>query len=180
MSRIGRLPIAVPAGVTVTITDDNTVICERPKGELFSEGEQGYHRYAGGQTTSPLPDRRQRRIALCARPVSFPVIQHGHWRDHRLLKSLRAGSASATVLRRRAPQLVINIGSHPVNVSKRPRGIKFESPSATQIIVHGIDKQQVGAIAADIRAICKPETFIMARALYGANAVRREGKAGKK
>ena len=62
-----------------------------------------------------------------------------------------------------------------------PANIKFETPSATQIIVHGIDKQQVGAIAADIRAIRKPEPYHGKGIRYTGEYVRhKEGKAGKK
>jgi len=78
-------------------------------------------------------------------------------------------------------QLTINIGySHPV-VMEAPRNITFETPAPTKIIVRGIDRQQVGAIAADIRAVRKPEPYLGKGIKYENEIIRRkEGKSGKK
>ena len=78
-------------------------------------------------------------------------------------------------------QLTLNVGfSHPV-VIDAPENISFETPQPTEIVVKGIDKQQVGAVAADIRAIRKPEPYLGKGIRYVDEVVRRkEGKAGKK
>ena len=77
--------------------------------------------------------------------------------------------------------LTLNVGySHPV-VFNPPANIQFETPQATQIVVKGIDKQAVGAIAADIRAVRKPEPYLGKGIRYENEHIRRkEGKAGKK
>ena len=99
--------------------------------------------------------------------------------DHRLpaLPGVGFGRAQAES----AKKLVINIGfSHPVNVDA-PANISFATPSQTKIVVSGIDKQEVGAIAADIRAIRKPEPYHGKGIRYEGEVVRRkEGKTGKK
>ena len=181
MSRIGRLPIAVPAGVTVTITDDNTVIVKGPKGELSQK------------VNKDITVTQEGNVIHVARPTDDKAHRalHGLYRSliHNMVTGVTTGFSKSLELvgvgyraQAESPaKLVINIGfSHPVNVDA-PANIKFETPSATQIIVHGIDKQQVGAIAADIRAIRKPEPYHGKGIRYTGEYVRhKEGKAGKK
>ena len=181
MSRIGKLPIAVPAGVTVTITDDNTVIVKGPKGELSQKVNKDITvKQENGHIimTRPSDDKAHRAMhglyrSLIANMVTG--VTAGYQKNLELVGvGYRAQAESPS-------KLVINIGfSHPVNVDA-PANIKFETPSATQIIVRGIDKQQVGAVAADIRDIRRPEPYHGKGIRYEGEYVRhKEGKAGKK
>jgi len=87
---------------------------------------------------------------------------------------------SDTAPRRKEKAVVLNVGySHPVEVPE-PEGIELEVPSATQIIVKGIDKEKVGAVAANIRAIREPEPYKGKGIKYSDERIRRkEGKTGK-
>ena len=181
MSRIGKLPIAVPAGVTVTITDENLVVVKGPKGELSQK------------VNKDITVKQEGAEIL----VSRPTDNKAHRALHGLYRSLIANMVTGVTqgyektlelvgvgyrAQAESPsKLVINIGfSHPVNVDA-PANIKFETPAPTQIIVRGIDKQQVGAIAADIRDIRKPEPYHGKGIRYAGEYVRhKEGKAGKK
>ena len=181
MSRIGREAITVPAGVTVTVGENNRVTVKGPNGELT-------------QQLCPLMTIENKDGVLhVTRPNDEPETRSLHGLTRSLLnnmvvgvttgfsKSLELVGVGYRAQAESPAKLVINIGfSHPVNV-EAPANIKFETPSATQIIVHGIDKQQVGAIAADIRAIRKPEPYHGKGIRYTGEYVRhKEGKAGKK
>ena len=181
MSRIGKLPIAVPAGVTVTIDDENLVTVKGPKGELSQKVNKDITvKQEGAEilVTRPSDDKEHRALhglyrALIANMVTG--VTAGYTKSLELVGvGYRAQAESPT-------QLVINIGlSQPVNVDA-PDHITFETPAPSQIIVKGIDKQQVGAIAADIRSIRKPEPYHGKGIRYTGEYVRhKEGKAGKK
>ena len=181
MSRIGRLPITVPAGVTVTVDSNNLVTVKGPKGTL---SQQVNHAITVNQEGNMLHLTR-------ANDSKENRAMHGLYRAlvHNMVVGVTDGFSKTLELvgtgyraaAEGGKKLTINIGfSHPVNV-EAPANIKFETPSATQIIVHGIDKQQVGAIAADIRAIRKPEPYHGKGIRYTGEYVRhKEGKAGKK
>ena len=181
MSRIGKLPIAVPAGVTVTIDDENLVTVKGPKGELSQKVNKDITvKQEGAEilVTRPSDDKEHRALhglyrALIANMVTG--VTTGYAKNLELVGvGYRAQAESPT-------KLVINIGfSHTVNVDA-PEHITFETPAPTQIIVKGIDKQKVGAIAADIRDIRKPEPYHGKGIRYAGEYVRhKEGKAGKK
>jgi len=181
MSRIGKLPIAVPAGVTVTVSDDNVITVKGPKGELSQKVnnditvkmEDGHIK-----VSRPTDDKEHRALhglyrALIANMVTGVTTGY--------TKSLELVGVGYRAQAENPSKLVINIGfSHPVNIDA-PEHITFETPAPTQIIVKGIDKQQVGAIAADIRDIRKPEPYHGKGIRYAGEYVRhKEGKAGKK
>jgi len=181
MSRIGRLPIAVPAGVTVTIADDNTVFVKGPKGELSEKINKDITvNMEGNVITVTRPSDAKNHRAL-----------HGLYRTliNNMVVGVTKGYEKALELvgvgyRAQAEggkKLVINIGySHPVEMDA-PANITFETPAPTKIVVKGIDKQQVGAIAADIRAVRKPEPYHGKGIRYEGEYVRhKEGKSGKK
>jgi large subunit ribosomal protein L6 len=181
MSRIGKLPIAVPAGVTVTVSDDNVITVKGPKGELSQKVnnditvkmEDGHIK-----VSRPTDDKEHRALhglyrALIANMVTGVTTGY--------TKSLELVGVGYRAQAENPSKLVINIGfSHPVNIDA-PEHITFETPAPTQIIVKGIDKQKVGAIAADIRDIRKPEPYHGKGIRYTGEYVRhKEGKAGKK
>ncbi len=181
MSRIGRLPIAVPAGVTVTVSDDNLVTVKGPKGELSQKvnkditvKQEGAHIHI----SRPSDDKEHRALHGLYRSLIANMVT-GVTAGYE--KNLELGGVGYRAQAESPKKLVINIGySHPVNVDA-PANIEFATPSATQITVKGIDKQQVGAIAADIRDIRKPEPYHGKGIRYAGEYVRhKEGKAGKK
>ena len=181
MSRIGRLPIAVPAGVTVTIADDNTVTVKGPKGELSQKINKDITvKQEGAELIVSRPsDAKNHRAVhgLYRSLINNMVI--GVTKGYE--KSLELVGVGYRAQAESAKKLVINIGfSHPVNVDA-PANISFATPAPTKIVVSGIDKQEVGAIAADIRAIRKPEPYHGKGIRYEGEFVRhKEGKSGKK
>ena len=183
MSRIGKLPVAVPAGVTVTIDEENLVTVKGPKGELSQKVNQDIKvEQVGANIIVSRPSDSKPHRSL-----------HGLYRAliNNMVTGVTKGFEKVLVMEGvgykvsewKKEQLTIAIGySHPVVVDA-PEGIEFDVPdkSGTKIIVKGIDKQLVGAIAADIRAIREPEPYHGKGIRYENEYVRRkEGKAGKK
>jgi len=181
MSRIGKLPIAVPAGVTVTVSEDNVVTVKGPKGELSQKVNPDIKVSQDGgvlHVTRPSDDKEHRALHGLYRALINNMVTGVTAGFEKSLELVGVGYRAQA----ESPKnLVINIGfSHPVNVAA-PDHIEFATPSPTQIIVKGIDKQAVGAIAADIRAIRKPEPYHGKGIRYTGEYVRhKEGKAGKK
>lgn len=179
MSRIGRLPITVPAGVTVTVGEDNNVVVKGPKGTLSQKVNRDFKlTLEDGVLTVDRPSESKPHKSL-----------HGLYRA--LLNNLVVGVTTGfektleivgTGYRAQAEgkKLTINAGySHPV-VFDAPEGVSFETPNATTIVVKGISKQVVGNLAADIRAVRKPEPYLGKGIKYKDEHIRRkEGKAGK-
>ena len=180
MSRIGKLPIAVPAGVTVTIADDNTVTVKGPKGELSQKVNKDMTvRMEDGHILVERPSDAKQHRAM-----------HSLYRSliHNMVEGVTNGFSKTLELvgvgyRASAENntLTINIGySHPV-IMKAPDHVTYETPNANTIVVKGIDKQQVGALAADIREVRKPEPYHGKGIRYhGEYVPHKEGKAGKK
>ena len=181
MSRIGRLPIAVPAGVTVTIDENNLVTVKGPKGTLTQLVNKNITvKQEGAEILVTRPDDKKENRAM-----------HGLYRAliANMVKGVTEGFAVTlemvgTGYRAAAEdngkKLNINIGfSHPVIIDA-PENITFETPVQTKMVIKGIDKQQVGNLAADIRAIRKPEPYLGKGIKYEDEHIRRkEGKSGK-
>jgi len=180
MSRIGKLPITVPAGVTVQVDENNTVTVKGPKGTLT-------------QTVNPdITLKQENGVLTLTRPSDAKPhkAMHGLYRSlvHNMVVGVTDGFTKTLELvgtgyRAQAEggkKLNISIGfSHPV-VLEAPENIQFETPNQTTIVVKGISKQQVGNLAADIRAIRKPEPYLGKGIKYAGEHIRRkEGKAGK-
>ena len=180
MSRIGRLPIQIPAGVTVTIADDNTVTVKGPKGELSQKVNKDIKVEQVGTEVI----------------VSRPSDSKPHRSMHGLYRSLINNMVVGVTKGFEKVLLIEGVGyrasveggklnlamgySHPVLIDA-PANITFETPAPTKIVIKGIDKQAVGAIAADIRAVRKPEPYHGKGIRYENEVIRRkEGKAGKK
>ena len=182
MSRIGRLPITVPAGVTVTVDDANLVTVKGPKGTLTQ------------QVNSAITVKQEGNVLTLERPTDSKPhkAMHGLYRAlvHNMVVGVTEGFAVTLEMvgtgyraeaQENGKKLNIAIGfSHPV-ILDAPQNITFETPVQTKIVVKGIDKQQVGNLAADIRAIRKPEPYLGKGIKYENEHIRRkEGKAGKK
>ena len=179
MSRIGKMPVKIPEGVQVTV-ENNRMTVKGPKGSLTRE----FHK----DMTIKIEDSKI--------IVERPSDQKNHRALHGLTRSLInnmiagvvGGFQKVLVLEgvgyRAALQgkkLVLTIGySHPVEIEP-PAGIEFEVPAQNRIIVKGIDKELVGQIAANIRAVREPEPYKGKGIRYENEVVRRkEGKTGAK
>ena len=182
MSRIGRMPITVPAGVEVTIGEGNVVTVKGPKGELSQK------------VNKDIKVEQVGAEVIVSRPSDSKPHRSMHGLYRSLINNMVVGVTKGfektlaiegvgwRVAEWNKNQLNIAIGfSHPVIVDA-PEGIEFDvDKSNVKITVKGIDKQAVGAIAADIRAIRKPEPYHGKGIRYENEVVRRkEGKAGKK
>lgn len=180
MSRIGKHPITIPAGVTVDISADNTVTVKGPKGTLFEKVNKDITVVKEGNVitlTRPSDDKPHKSMhGLYRTLVNNMVVgvTEGYVKTLELVGTGYRAQAQGN-------QLTINIGfSHPV-ILNAPENISFETPAPTKIVVKGINKQQVGNLAADIRAIRKPEPYLGKGIKYETEVVRRkEGKTGKK
>jgi large subunit ribosomal protein L6 len=158
MSRIGNAPVAVPAGVDVTVAD-GTVTVKGPKGSLSRPIPGGIEiRQEDGALTFVRPDDERKNKALHGLTRSLVNnmvigVTDGYKKQLEIVGvGYRAEAQGANALR-------LNLGfSHPVNV-QAPDGITFEVPVPTQVIVSGIDKEVVGQVAANIRSIRKPEPY---------------------
>ena len=180
MSRIGRAPIAIPAGVTVTVSDDNIVTVKGPKGTLTQEVNKNIAVKVEGNVinvTRPNDEKQNRAFhglyrALIANMVTG--VSTGFTKTLNLVGTGYRAEAKGTTLN-------ITIGySHPV-IFEAEENITFATPNQTTITVTGIDKQRVGNIAAEIRAVRKPEPYHGKGIKYDTEVVRRkEGKTGKK
>ena len=182
MSRIGRLPIAIPAGVTVTVDDTNHVTVKGPKGTLT---QQVNHEMTIDQkdgrvyVSRPTDDKNHRALHGLYRALIHNMVLGVTTGFSKTLEMVGTGYRAAA--EENGKKLNIAIGfSHPV-ILDAPDTISFETPVPTTIVVKGIDKQQVGNLAADIRAIRPPEPYLGKGIKYAGEHIRRkEGKAGKK
>jgi large subunit ribosomal protein L6 len=178
MSRIGRKPITVPAGVEVTI-DGSTVKVKGPKGELSHtvvepitvEAEDGVL-----HVKRPDDERRSRALHGLSRTLINNMIVGVSEGYSRTLEIHGTGYR----VQAKGSDLEFALGfSHPVVISP-PEGVTFRVERPTQFVVEGIDKQQVGEVAANIRKLRPPEPYKGKGVRYQGEHVRRKaGKAGK-
>jgi len=179
MSRIGKSPIEVPAGVDVTVTPGHIKV-KGPKGELARV-------IPGGITISQEGD-----TLVCERPNDENKSKAMHGLARSLVSNMVIGvtegfSKELQIVgvgyraEAQGKDIRLSLGfSHTVDV-KAPEGITFDIPAQTQVIVKGIDKEVVGQVAANIRSIRKPEPYKGKGVRYlGERVVRKAGKAGKK
>jgi large subunit ribosomal protein L6 len=179
MSRIGKAPINVPSGVDIQISG-NSITVKGPKGQLSRELVDQVSVSQDGDTlqVERVDDSREARAmhGLMRSLVANMVI--GVTDGFR--KELDIVGVGYRAAAKGSNGLELALGfSHPVNVTA-PDGIEFVVPQPTRIEVHGIDKQLVGQVAADIRAWRKPEPYKGKGVRYVDEHVRRKaGKAGK-
>ena len=179
MSRIGRMPISVPAGVTVEIAEGNVVTVKGKLGSLT-------------QTFSSL-------ITIAKEGDVINVTRSSDDREHRALHGLTRTLLSNMIVgvnqgyekkleiegvgykaEKQGNKLVLSLGySHPITFVEE-NGITFEVPNTTTVVVNGIDKQTVGQIAAQIREKRPPEPYLGKGVKYTGEHIRRKaGKTGK-
>ncbi|HCY53604.1 MAG TPA: 50S ribosomal protein L6 [Kandleria vitulina] len=181
MSRIGLKVINVPEDVTVTIAEDNTVTVKGPKGELTR------------QFADVITIAQEGNEIRCSRANDVKHTKQLHGTTRALIANMIEGVKNGYEknleivgigyrAQMKGNKLVLNVGfSHPVEIDVE-EGVKVECPSQTQIKVSGISKERVGEVAAQIRAVKKPEPYKGKGIKYtDERIIRKEGKtAGKK
>ena len=179
MSRVGKAPIPVPKGVEITISDRHITV-KGPKGTLERDlpGEITVREEAGELLVERPNDERQNRAlhGLVRSLVNNMVVGV----NEGFRKELEIIGVGYRAIPKGDTTLELALGfSHPVSV-EAPAGVTFEVPTPTQIAVIGTDKEAVGQVAANIRAIRKPEPYKVKGVRYrGEHVVRKAGKAGK-
>lgn len=179
MSRIGKKPVPVPNGVTVTV-NGNTISVKGPKGEL----------------SRTLHPDMQVAVSDGNVNVTRPSDEQNHRALHGLTRSLIANMVEGVTQGYRKQLEITGVGykaevkpfglqlalgfSHPVEY-RAPAGIKLSAPQPTAVVIEGADKEKVGQVAAEIRALRKPEPYKGKGVKYQGEQVRRKaGKAGGK
>lgn len=178
MSRVGKKPIEIPTGVTVTL-NGNVVTVKGPKGELT-------------RTFNPdIEIKVEENIINVSRPSESKEHRALHGTTRALLSNMVEGVSKGFEkaleligvgyrAQKQGNKLVLNVGySHPVEITPEA-GIEIEVPANTKIIVKGTSKERVGALAANIRDVRRPEPYKGKGIRYEGEFVRRkEGKTGK-
>ena len=178
MSRIGKLPISVPKGVTVTVDESNLVVVKGPKGTLSQDVNKDISISQDGgvlHLTRKNDSKPQKSMhGLYRTLVNNMVI--GVTKGYSKTLELVGTGYRAQV---DGNKLTLNVGySHPVEFIA-PKDVSFETPNATTVVVKGINKQVVGNLAADIRAVRPPEPYLGKGIKYQDEHIRRKvGKSG--
>ena len=179
MSRIGREPIAIPAGVTVTIGEGNLVTVKGPLGELTEKFSADLTITLEGATltvTRPNDQKEMRSLHGLTRTLINNMVVGVTKGYEKKLEIVGVGYR----VEKQSGKIVLGLGySHPV-IFEEKDGVKFECPDSTTIIVKGIDKQAVGQVAAVIRSKRPPEPYLGKGVKYAGERIRRKaGKTGK-
>jgi large subunit ribosomal protein L6 len=176
MSRIGRTPIPLPEGVSVEISGQKVTVAG-PKGELRHTVVEPIRVSESDGTlvvTRPTDRGPHRALHGLSRTLVANMVQGVSDGFERRLEIVGVGYRAQV----RGAALELAVGfSHPVTIEP-PEGIQFEVPAPTQVVVRGIDKQAVGQVAAQIRAVRPPEPYKGKGIRYAGEVVRR--KVGKR
>ena len=178
MSRVGKKPIEIPAGVTVTL-DNNHVTVKGPKGELsrtFHSDIEIKIEENVINISRPTDNKEHRALHGTTRAVLANMVEGVSKGFERGLELVGVGYRAS----KQGNKLVLNVGySHPVEIEAE-KGLEIEVPSNTKIVIKGTDKERVGALAANIRDVRPPEPYKGKGIRYEGEYVRRkEGKTGK-
>ena len=179
MSRIGREPITVPAGVTVTVASGNVVTVKGPLGELNQTFASQITITQEGDkitVTRPNDEKENRALHGLTRTLLNNMVVGVTKGYEKKLEIVGVGYR----VEKQAGKIVLGLGySHPV-VFEETNGITFTCPDQTTILVKGIDKQAVGQMAAVIRSKRPPEPYLGKGIKYSGEYIRRKaGKTGK-
>ena len=180
MSRIGRMPIAVPAGVTVSIAENNSVTVKGPKGELSRVLPSEMTIEMEGDTVvvkRPNDLKRMKSLHGLTRTLINNMVIGVTEGYQKVLEINGVGYRAA----KQGKKLVLNLGySHPVEMED-PDGLEVVVEEQNKIIVKGIDKEKVGQYAAEIREKRAPEPYKGKGIKYADEVIRRKvGQTGKK
>lgn len=178
MSRIGKKPVEIPSGVTVTL-NGHTVTVKGPKGELTRTFHSDIEIKVEDNVVNvsrPSDDKNHRSLHGTTRAIIANMIEGVSKGFERNLELIGVGYRA----QKQGKKLVLNVGySHPVEIEPE-EGIEIEVPANTKITIKGTDKERVGALAANIRDVRPPEPYKGKGIRYeGENVRRKEGKTGK-
>jgi large subunit ribosomal protein L6 len=178
MSRVGKKPIEIPAGVTVTL-NNSTVTVKGPKGELTRSFNPDIEIKVEENLitiTRPSDVKEHRALHGTTRAVIANMVEGVSKGFERKLELIGVGYRA----QKQGNKLVLNVGySHPVEIEPET-GLDIEVPTNTRITISGTDKERVGALAANIRQVRPPEPYKGKGIRYEGEFVRRkEGKTGK-
>ena len=178
MSRVGKKPIEIPAGVTISF-DKNTVTVKGPKGELsrsFNPDIEIKVEENVIQVSRPSDAKEHRALHGTTRALLSNMVEGVSKGFEKSLELIGVGYRA----QKQGKKLVLNVGySHPVEIEPE-EGIEIEVPANTKVIVKGTSKERVGALAANIRDVRPPEPYKGKGIRYEGGFVRRkEGKTGK-
>jgi large subunit ribosomal protein L6 len=178
MSRVGKKPIDVPTGVTVTI-NGSVVTVKGPKGELtrsFSPAMEINVEENVINVSRPSDSKEHRTLHGTTRALLANMVEGVSKGFERNLELIGVGYRAS----KQGKKLVLNVGySHPVEIDPE-EGLEIDVPSNTKVTVRGINKERVGALAANIRDVRPPEPYKGKGIRYEGEYVRRkEGKTGK-
>ena len=179
MSRIGRMPIAIPAGVNVTVADGNVVTVKGPLGTLTEQFDARMAINVGANEVTvarPTDEKEDKSLHGLTRALIHNMVVGVVNGYSKTLEIVGVGYKVA----KQGKTLVLNLGhSHSINIEEAD-GITFEVPNPNTIVVKGIDKQAVGQTAAVIRSKRPPEPYHGKGVKYSDEHIRRKaGKAGK-
>jgi large subunit ribosomal protein L6 len=179
MSRIGKKILEIPAGVTITVAEDNTVTVKGPKGELTRTFKTDMSIKIEENTLTverPSEQKEHRALHGTTRALIGNMVEGVTAGFTRGLELVGVGYRA----QKQGDKLVLSVGySHPVEMTPEA-GLEVEVPVPTKIVIKGIDKQRVGEFAANIRAVRAPEPYKGKGIRYEGEVVRRkEGKTAK-
>ena len=179
MSRIGKKILEIPAGVTITVAEDNTVTVKGPKGELTRKFNADMSIKIEENTLTverPSEQKEHRALHGTTRALIGNMVEGVTTGFARGLELVGVGYRA----QKQGDKLVLSVGySHPVEMTPEA-GLEVEVPAPTKIVIKGIDKQRVGEFAANIRAVRAPEPYKGKGIRYEGEVVRRkEGKTAK-
>jgi large subunit ribosomal protein L6 len=178
MSRVGKKPIEIPTGVTVSV-NNSTVTVKGPKGELsrsFNPDIEIKVEENVVNVSRPSDVKEHRALHGTTRAVIANMVEGVSTGFTRGLELIGVGYRAS----KQGNKLVLNVGySHPVEIEPE-QGLEIEVPANTKIVIKGTDKERVGALAANIRGVRPPEPYKGKGIRYEGEFVRRkEGKTGK-
>ncbi|MCQ2418243.1 MAG: 50S ribosomal protein L6 [Clostridia bacterium] len=180
MSRIGKMPITVPAGVEVNIAEGNVVTVKSSKATMTQKFNPGMIIKQDGNTITverPNDEHQYKSLHGLTRTLLSNMI---HGLDKGFSKELEVNGVGYKAALE-GKKLVLNVGySHPVTM-EAPEGIEIEVPAPNKIIIKGYNKQVVGQFASEVRGKRPPEPYKGKGIKYATETIRRkEGKAGGK
>lgn len=179
MSRVGKAPIQIPAGVEVKV-EGHRVTVKGPKGVLHRDIHPDMSvtiENGALRVLRPSDERNHKALHGLTRTLIANMVEGVTKGYSRTLEMVGTGYRAA----KSGKKLTLSVGySHPVEIDP-PEGIEFVVPAANQIVVNGIDKELVGQVAANIRKVRPPEPYLGKGIKYAGEHIRRkEGKTGKK
>jgi len=179
VSRIGKAPIQIPSGVEIKV-EGNVVSVKGPKGQLSREINKDMQvtiESGALRVSRPTDEREHKALHGLTRSLINNMVEGVTKGYSRSLELVGTGYRAA----KSGQKLTLSVGfSHPVEFEP-PKGIEFAVPAQNQVVVNGIDKEVVGQVAANIRAIRPPEPYLGKGIKYAGERIRRkEGKTGKK